>query len=911
MSAVIRFGEREFDNVTDLTEFLDMLPRESRYAAERNAARQFMESQTRIIDQVAEFYQYVLQDGSWASQQTRQQFDEEWQEVAEVAVTSIIGRNRVAESRRTVVKHWGEINTQFIWPLNATAHTAGNIAKVARQLPFDEMLRRVNRVLLDRVNRAGRGKKKARTPQAADFLEAMDDNRVFRTVTPTEAHAHGWKYNLRGMLVAASSGGASRVEAVTGELPSSQLALPAPQLHRQIMPAPAQPMTMLSSVPTPPSAPVSMEIVAAGIRGPHSRSGSNATIGSTAMSISPMSTRQSPREVQASPRSQRSHRPRQSLSSPLTQMQGLMEVASEIRKSCSVPSSLRDEIMGEEDDALMEEEEEGSVFEDNDQAEIVARVRQRLDRSCACHGSVSTALKSALSTAKAEHSVRAMSILANVVASQDKGHPLCYRHLKNLASKLGMMTRIGHEEMLRRLLEVHKQRFNLGVLKTDTQTYAWFRMTHRPKRPSDSLGIYRFQEEPVPPIIPDPKLILTNAGQSMLLLEEFNRVGSVNIPDVFSWWWTEKCKRGGRELSIAEVGYEEFDMYLHHQREVSGKPNYGWLRTMFHSLIQQVMRQDPVYWMLYVALRPDKNYRLISYPYYAKYALPGDKTFFRHIDIRVSELIAHSRGANMIQGTVSLDDEEYGQCTQILPEMHKHIEEWWRRVNRRGINVDGFVHRIKDTMFNKDDAKHFNTNWTDVPCPRGAVRITLPHLPHGSHGPAECIRRTMLPWFVGIQEDHEALDTAESGSWSELSAAHRDLGRASATPSGLAVRYGTIPYKFPAAVPLVGLGGVSDALIGRQRWDTPNVMREVRLLLGPDPAKAQEYIFKWRERAVAAVVSAFDGVVRAEKAAYRQRSYFYCKARGIDPRDLADDDPPPEDLEATTTTDAEDPGDHY
>ena len=37
--------------------------------------------------------------------------------------------------------------------------------------------------------------------------------------------------------------------------------------------------------------------------------------------------------------------------------------------------------------------------------------------------------------------------------------------------------------------------------------------------------------------------------------------------------------------------------------------------------------------MLYACLRPDDNCRPVSYPYYAKYATEGDKTYFRHIDI--------------------------------------------------------------------------------------------------------------------------------------------------------------------------------------------------------------------------------------------------------------------------------------
>jgi hypothetical protein len=38
------------------------------------------------------------------------------------------------------------------------------------------------------------------------------------------------------------------------------------------------------------------------------------------------------------------------------------------------------------------------------------------------------------------------------------------------------------------------------------------------------------------------------------------------------------------------------------------------------------MRQDPVYYIYYIALRPDGVWRLVSYLYYTKYALLGNNT---------------------------------------------------------------------------------------------------------------------------------------------------------------------------------------------------------------------------------------------------------------------------------------------
>jgi hypothetical protein len=62
-----------------------------------------------------------------------------------------------------------------------------------------------------------------------------------------------------------------------------------------------------------------------------------------------------------------------------------------------------------------------------------------------------------------------------------------------------------------------------------------------------------------------------------------------------------------------------------------------------------------------------------------------------------------------------------------------------------------------------------------------------------------------------ILSDLETLEVVEGGTWSELSVAHRDMVAARLSPSGLANRYGAIPFAFPAAVELEGLGALSDS----------------------------------------------------------------------------------------------------
>lgn len=131
---------------------------------------------------------------------------------------------------------------------------------------------------------------------------------------------------------------------------------------------------------------------------------------------------------------------------------------------------------------------------------------------------------------------------------------------------------------------------------------------------------------------------------------------------------------------------------------------------MYYSLGQQVIRQDLKYFTIYCTLRPDQNTNLVSYPYYTKYAHESDNSFFRYIDLNIRDLASSGRGTNMIQDTVSLDDESPDDCTTILPDMHKHIKEWDEALTARGLSTGALVHRIQDSMFTSEDRRRFETD---------------------------------------------------------------------------------------------------------------------------------------------------------------------------------------------------------
>jgi hypothetical protein len=489
-----------------------------------------------------------------------------------------------------------------------------------------------------------------------------------------------------------------------------------------------------------------------------------------------------------------------------------------------------------------------------------ARVEKK---HCLCSQDVTAAWKS-LATKRAKLGLAAdMRLLSRMVEYKT----VCYFHLVAIGGHIGLRVKGLNQEQLRERLErVYAQREQLGKLKTDQSTFSWFRMTHRPAHPTDRLGPYKFF-----PLVENTKFqydrtaILNSIRPS--LLPQWEKDGTVNV-DLFSWWF---------DCAIGDIVLEEFDMYRHHLRKVNGKSNVGWLRSMFFGIGQQLMRQDPMYYRLYAALRPDHQWRLVSYPYYAKYAVQGDNTYFRHLDLNIPDLLQSGRGGCIIQGCLSLDYEDEHNCTVLIPGMQHKLGEWWQRVTRRGQQTDGFLHRITETMFPPADAEALGLDWQRIPCQRGEVKVFVPHLPHGADGTTSDVRRTMFPWYVGVQDDHETLDVIEGGTWSDLALSHRDLTAPKATPSGLPNRHGIIPYRFPAAVEIAGLGALSDALVCRRRWDSPLVIQERNLILGTDFARTDAYVQEWRAQAVAVAIAAFSVVREEEIRVFGVKSYFWNK----------------------------------
>ena len=192
----------------------------------------------------------------------------------------------------------------------------------------------------------------------------------------------------------------------------------------------------------------------------------------------------------------------------------------------------------------------------------------------------------------------------------------------------------------------------------------WFTAKYYEERGLEQEKIYRFTPQPPGPFSFDASQVLERClgpGTWALWLKNGNIISS----DAFAYL-----------RQIQSMIDHEFGMYRHHLSSQYRDSRRGWLKNMYHSLLQQLLRQDPFWYAVNAAARPDKQWRLISFPYYTKDTDPGESLGFKHLDINIMKYTTGNVNQNaLISSSVAFDDEHEDNCTTVVLGFHQHIQE--------------------------------------------------------------------------------------------------------------------------------------------------------------------------------------------------------------------------------------------
>ena len=428
----------------------------------------------------------------------------------------------------------------------------------------------------------------------------------------------------------------------------------------------------------------------------------------------------------------------------------------------------------------------------------------------------------------------------------------CRNHLRYIAGLVGLKTKAGTTELLKYLTQIK----SIGHMKF-LQANLWSGIFVKVALPED--------HEPTPHVRFPLKRLAPHHWDFDLMIERY-----IDERDVYSWedLGTLVIPAVVPHLRlVSEILEAEFRLYAHHYLPPATK--MGYLRNMIFSLTKQIIRCDPVLYGLSVALRPDQNHRLVSCPYVTKYTtsdpefVTGSSTGFLHLDTDLDTLVEKGVCADMLTCGVSLDDEDYLNCTTVVNGSHLKSADILRHMRKLRIENHRPTH-----------STDFSKKWQDfggeyghavpAPAPAYGIRISRLGVIHGSSARANRRRRVIYPWYLGFGEDYQHPENNPSApTWKELSIQNRDCSPPSVGPTGLKSKIPDPPvHGWTVAIqPPHALGR---AILGQVKYEDAQVSYELSLLFHPDRSVSDRYIVDTREKLIAEMRKCWELVLHLE-----------------------------------------------
>ncbi|KAI9760825.1 MAG: hypothetical protein M4579_001455 [Chaenotheca gracillima] len=476
------------------------------------------------------------------------------------------------------------------------------------------------------------------------------------------------------------------------------------------------------------------------------------------------------------------------------------------------------------------------------------------DSLCACP----PALKSdrILSSSKLQQ-------IFNTWEENDKAEQLCHIHKRHLCGSLGLRTNVSGSQLDERL-NLFRKTYAQDLERMQAARPELFRLSTLPEHFQNKLVLYRYRVGTSSAFEFDATSIF-NRFLGADAWSTWQRDGSIVVPEVLS-----------HLEPLQDRIDREFALYQHHSADISGRARMGWARNMVYSLIQQVVRQDPVWYAVTAAGRPDRNWRLITHPYISKDAWADERTGFLHLDLAPARFVDTGVGGSLLTSSVALDEEDCQNCTILVKGFHRHFADWVERLRARGDSASKEQGSFNcQQVYRSEDRRQWGEP-VPVPCPRYGLRISRPELIHGSTKVAGHRRRSLFAWHRGIEEDLQTLDLPDALDWNDLAhICHGALQIPSREPQGqIPSPAPPAPNAFSGAVRMTGAAPLSEALVGIRRWDDPMVLHERNILLGPDDEAAHAYVQDSRRRLLRRYEFCWQQLQLIEQAAYGVHSYF-------------------------------------
>lgn len=480
---------------------------------------------------------------------------------------------------------------------------------------------------------------------------------------------------------------------------------------------------------------------------------------------------------------------------------------------------------------------------------------------------------------------------------------LCSKHLKHLARALNLVINgVDAVTLVKRLAKVSMDADDKTKWITDNinseHRAAWFRHGNRPAKVpvvQNRLHPFKYKAAAVEGRgFFDRAELLKDLGEhlgvtDLNIADKLASTGFVDIPNLFSWWFEST---NNSEPSIADLALEEAELFQHHLRtaeRVESNPARHEVFPYQYGIFQQLLEQDPVFYLLTYAAQPSRNpaTHFIAYPRPAVMTCTstGDSLF------RIPGLLLHNEKEPhfpLLRGFLPLRDENKDSCSHIVsglgdPAMAKRFATKLATHLRRltAMEIPGIKMNSDSVAAATNQVEEFTV--AAVPVENiGTFRLVRDSVPVAHKGNATA-RLAYQP--VLVPTDHMPADTTEN----DLRMHRRKQKPISSTADGL---YSHKPgiHGWAMATAIRGISELSDAVMLSREFNDKKVEHELSILLGPDRPRAWLYINHWRQTARALVAQKYALLKQSEIDQFGSKSYFSTSpSSGISEEDIGPD----------------------
>ena len=332
--------------------------------------------------------------------------------------------------------------------------------------------------------------------------------------------------------------------------------------------------------------------------------------------------------------------------------------------------------------------------------------------------------------------------------------------------------------------------------------------------------------------------------------EKFLEEGVVVIPNVMAYIL---------ESDLKTIWEEECKLYLHHE-EIHGG---GSVWSQRHSLIQQLIRQDPVIYLLHVAFNgPDEdgedNYRFISAPLPLKY-LPPHETYSRLGFFLNPWYQQFQPNVIDLSSSVLLCDEDENSSLEVVKGFCTKLNSWKEEFTEIPSSMRAFqLSDIDEKMYsNTEEAKY--GSFTRMIGKMGDLRLINAGMLVRESTP-QSVRREACPGYVVTKGEK----LGGKFGWRSISKQNREM----------LLNPITAELFLPTQL-IRGVWYIGDAIMGQMSWDHPAVINEVSEFFSLDINEKKIYVEKVRRKLKAELMDLWgNGVKKFEPRYYGKNSFW-------------------------------------